>query len=404
MRLTDLGEYVAAVQDAERERRQLTNGAAERYIAAVRRKPRRNPLPLLLAAAFLSVVALTTVVVLRRAERPIETATLTSPAIVGRPFVAPKDQSIPVSFPDGSRLVLASGTHASVKELSAQGAKIALERGKAQMSVVHHALTNYALHAGPYQVSVIGTRFELEWIPERDRFELWLAEGSVVVTIDLGSHAAVRMQASDHLVIDHGHWQLNSNNSPVEPQTAPLLPVAPPAAQSLPKAGSATDATAADSANEVTNAPPNWLRLSRLGKYESAYNEAERLNIATLAQSGSAPTLLTLAEVCRFSGHGSNAMLVLTKLRQRFPNTEEAAVAAFQLGRLASSAQHAASFFQKYLNERPSGALAREASGRLLEALDRSGDPQGAIRAARTYLDQYPNGPHAAFAKRVLGN
>ena len=63
----------------------------------------------------------------------------------------------------------------------------------------------------------------------------------------------------------------------------------------------------------------------------------------------------------------------------------------------------AVNWFRTYLKERPNGALAREASGRLLEALSRSGDRSGAERAAESYLARYPSGQHAAFARQLLG-
>jgi outer membrane protein assembly factor BamD (BamD/ComL family) len=54
------------------------------------------------------------------------------------------------------------------------------------------------------------------------------------------------------------------------------------------------------------------------------------------------------------------------------------------------------------LREQPSGSLAPEAHGRLLEALQRSGDSAAARSAASDYLARYPAGPHAEFAKRLL--
>jgi hypothetical protein len=54
------------------------------------------------------------------------------------------------------------------------------------------------------------------------------------------------------------------------------------------------------------------------------------------------------------------------------------------------------------VREQPSGALAREASGRLLEACIAAGDGAGARDAATRYLARYPSGPHAALARRVL--
>jgi outer membrane protein assembly factor BamD (BamD/ComL family) len=71
------------------------------------------------------------------------------------------------------------------------------------------------------------------------------------------------------------------------------------------------------------------------------------------------------------------------------------------LGRNAPPAR-AVKWFSAYLSEEPGGAWAREASGRLIEAYQASGDPGAAREAAKRYLGRYPDGPHAEFAKRVL--
>jgi hypothetical protein len=61
-------------------------------------------------------------------------------------------------------------------------------------------------------------------------------------------------------------------------------------------------------------------------------------------------------------------------------------------------------WFGESLAEAPSGTLAREASGRLIEACQRAGDAAGAKDAAREYLRVYPTGPHARLAESVARN
>jgi outer membrane protein assembly factor BamD (BamD/ComL family) len=56
-----------------------------------------------------------------------------------------------------------------------------------------------------------------------------------------------------------------------------------------------------------------------------------------------------------------------------------------------------------YLKEQPGGPLAREAQGRLMEALYRGGDRAGASRTAEAYLSANPSGPHARLARTLLG-
>jgi hypothetical protein len=217
------------------------------------------------------------------------------------------------------------------------------------------------------------------------------------------------MTAPEHLVIDHGDWRLSPasmNPSGDKQSTVPSTASVEAAANANPPTAASVSVESGSHGSlpqlpESVAKIPEWQRLGKLGQFAVAYANASGVGIPNLSQTGSAQSLLTLAEVCRFSGHASEAMRVLTKLRQRFAGNEEAAVAAFQLGRLSSDGQLAASWFRSYLKERPGGELAREASGRLLEALDRAGDRAGAIAAAQNYLEQYPSGPHASFARRL---
>jgi hypothetical protein len=209
------------------------------------------------------------------------------------------------------------------------------------------------------------------------------------------------------LVIDHGEWQLSpATQVPVvEASSAPTLSPPPAAADRAAAVAASSAVTSvpgvAPTSSESAPSIPEWQRLGKLGKFAGAYANAQQAGIPNLSQSGSAQALLTLAEVCRFAGHSSESMQVLTRLRQRFAGTNESAIAAFQLGRLSSDGQLSASWFRSYLKERPNGELAREASGRLLEALDRAGDHAGAVAAANSYLARYPSGPHASFARRL---
>jgi len=107
----------------------------------------------------------------------------------------------------------------------------------------------------------------------------------------------------------------------------------------------------------------DWQALSRRGEYQDAYTAARARGIPAIAQSGSASQLFALAETCRLSGHGREAVAVLSRLRARFTSSEEAAVAAFQLGRVTGGGAASAEWFRAYLNERPGGKLAPEASG-----------------------------------------
>jgi hypothetical protein len=402
-----LGRRIAAVQDSDLRALGATERGAERFIQALRQKRRPRRVRLLWAAALVTAaIALPASVLVLRGPRPL----VQSPAIsvaVGRQFVVPKDQTVPLHFSDGSHLLLASRTRATVRELSPQGANVDIEGGEVQFSVVHRAETRWTVSAGPYRVHVTGTRFDLEWLPDADRFILNLQEGSVVVSTDNGSHAELRMVAPEHLRIDRGLWQL----SPLQSDTPAAAAAAAATQVPLPTAPRthALRGTARAPAPIVRAPAPaavvaDWQSLGRQGKFAQAYAAAEVPGISDVARTAAPSELLALAEVCRFSGHVEQGTSVLTTLRERFADREESSVAAFQLGRLSGDRPQAAAWFRTYLRERPQGALAREAAGRLLEALDHGGDRAGATAAAESYLESYPSGPHAAFARQVLGH
>jgi hypothetical protein len=56
-----------------------------------------------------------------------------------------------------------------------------------------------------------------------------------------------------------------------------------------------------------------------------------------------------------------------------------------------------------YLGERPGGALAAEALGRVMEAEQRLGDLPAARTSAERYLARFPGGAHVALARSLLG-
>jgi len=128
---------------------------------------------------------------------------------------------------------------------------------------------------------------------------------------------------------------------------------------------------------------------------------AERSGLDGIYAGASAESLLELARAARLVGRADVERSALLACRRRAPGQPAAAQAAYLLGRASPSAE-AVSWFETYLREQPSGLLAREASGRLLESYLAMGDHTGATRAAARYLAAYADGPHASMARRTL--
>jgi TolA-binding protein len=180
-------------------------------------------------------------------------------------------------------------------------------------------------------------------------------------------------------------------------------PVPVPVSSLEPEAAEAVDAPEAGTASSARGpgAEQSWRALEAGGKYADAVKAAERRGLPTIYQTGSGDDLIALARASRFAGRMDVAQRALTVCRTRFAGSPQAAMSAFLLGRSANGAQ-AAEWFSTYLREQPSGALAREALGRLIEAHQASGDHVSGRAAAERYLKSYPDGPHATLARQAL--
>jgi tetratricopeptide (TPR) repeat protein len=173
-----------------------------------------------------------------------------------------------------------------------------------------------------------------------------------------------------------------------------------------------TEASRAPEAQAEPTAPrkavahaPDFLELSTAGRYREALAAIEQLGFAGQCASLSARDLLTLGSTARLAGRPERAQEAYAAVRRRFPRCPQAGISAFSLGRLASDAGRATDaigWFQRYLSEAPSGPLAREAEGRLIELFRQSGNLVQARSAAQRYLEKYPTGPHAALAESML--
>jgi TolA-binding protein len=126
---------------------------------------------------------------------------------------------------------------------------------------------------------------------------------------------------------------------------------------------------------------------------------------ADMAPNATPDQLLASADDARFSGRTDVAIALLETLRRRAPGSDQAATAAFELGKTfydgAKSYGRAAESFDAYLRERPNGRLVREALSRAAEAHERSGDHEMARKLATSYLARFPQGPQAAIAWRI---
>ena len=396
--LERLGDHVASSLEharadanaASRVRARLARGDARRPAPPMRLRRGVALSALALAAAILLLVAtpwnrngggaigrpraLTFVV----GEGLASSSGVTANGVVGGFLAAPPTAVLPVAFSDGTKLTIAAGARARIAAVSDRGARVLVESGLISADVVHREDTRWFVDAGPFEVKVTGTRFDVAWEPAEQAVVVTLREGSVVVTgCGLAGSHPVSAGQQLHASCKFGVSMISSIEAAAPSATTESVATAP---SSLPNAPAVPSHRTARAVN--AGPPPS-----------------------PATSLASASDLLTRANSDRYAGRFGAATASLHDVRRRFPGTDAAATAAFELGRIAFDAERdftaAGDWFDTYLRERPRGALAREALGRALESRHRAHDETRAAELAARYVSTYPDGPHSALARRL---
>ena len=461
-----LFEQIAREQDALLDKRNAQNEVRQRLAeldVSSLRKPAQAPrlaLPKAVAWAGASSLALAAAAVsffvLRAPQQEPIAARFEEDAKtavqIGQFVQAPQEREVGLRFSDGSHIEVARRGRARLMGLRATGADVSLESGSMQVKVQHREDTSWHIGAGPFGVHVIGTRFDVRWKPEDESFELSLHEGQVEIsgcvfgggyrmlagqtvrasckddrydvsaTQGNSAGAAAGSGSVESFTQKPGELaraeQRHSARPSEEAQTGPTAAepsAAQPASQSTQPTPAVRNAArpASDFASRASGETGHkargtgeWQARARAGQHAQALRAARALGFERELQRANAEELSLLAKLARYGQDTQAEAQALRLLRERFPRTHRAAVAAFSLGRLEfdnhGAYAEAAEWFRTYLKEQPRGDLSREAQGRLLEAVERVGDHAGARELATQYLQDYPQGPHAELARSLL--
>lgn len=319
---------------------------------------------------------------------------------VGAWVMAPSDGSLPMRFSDGSSVTLAPAARAQLTAADSSGGQIVLGHGTLDATIAHRPHARWSFVAGPFEVVVTGTRFRLSWDNATSAFSITMVDGSVVVRAAC-LHGPERLSAGQSLKLS---CAAGAN--------------APPAAPTLdPSERDRTDGARANMPPLLRRTPPRhasspagradaWTELARDGRYGDALAAVVRIGFSHACETLPEPDLLRLGSIARLAGDEGRARAVFDRLRRRFPGGDAAAVAAFTLGRMALEQRHdareAIRWFETYRRERPDGALAGDALGRLMEAESKAGQRAAADQHAREYRARHPDGPYAGLARSLL--
>ena len=307
------------------------------------------------------------------------------PGELGDVVEATDGRVVPVSFSEGSTLVLRDGGRVRVLSLNAAAARVLVEDGVVDATIVHRQArkTRWEFEVGLYRVTVTGTKF---------RIAFRAGDGSLRVSTEAG-----------RVVVAGGCLEAPATvgaGESLEPSCAP--PEGPAANDTAVAPAAAPDATPTIKVNQIER----WRQLLAGGRLLDGLRAAERVSFNQVCRVATEKELLALADAGRFFGPSKRAVGALTALRQRFPGSPDARTAAFTLGRLAFESEHdygkAAGWFETYMREEPRGPLMGDAFGRLMEARLHAGDGAGARASAQQYLRRFPGGPYSSEAIGIL--
>ena len=359
------------------------------------------------AGVALAAAAAGAVLMLPRGSDPLEARVGGVEAEVGRWVSAPESASVPLEFSDGTRIVLQGGSRARLSAVDSEGAHLVIESGSADVDVVSRKKSRWRLSVGPFAVDVTGTRFDIAWNPNSELLTIGMKEGNVIVSgCVLGDGRALlageKLSASCR---DKRFEIARSNGKSIEATMDDLVVREPEPTGALAGTGEREAARPAPSPGPAGGTEVSWQELARAGKYRDAFATASRIGLASEMARANGEELSMLGDSARFSGNSGEAIRIFLALRNRFPKSERASRAAFSIARVhfdhRGAYAEAARWFQTYLSEQRGGPFAREALGRLMESLERSGDRAGARTVAERYLAKYPSGPHERVARQL---
>ena len=287
------------------------------------------------AAGALAGLALAAAVLLWVVARRAPSLTFSVDGSLGVPqawLAAPEPRPLDLRFSDGTALIVQPGARARVVDLDDHGARVALERGELHAEVRPRPAGNWWVIAGPFTVHVTGTRFDVRWDPDTERFALGVTGGHVhVAGAVAGDDRAVR--AGEMLVVSVPRARLEvlplgrlaDAYRPGAPQGEPVAAAPSPVASvTLP----AEPPSATGDLVQRERAVASWHELARAGRLKEAYLAAETGSFSAEAELASSSELLLLGDGARLAGRSDRASQALLTLRRRFPQDPRRATPA----------------------------------------------------------------------------
>ena len=293
-----------------------------------------------------------------------------------------------VSLSDGSSILAENQTKFSVDVVGRNSALTRLVSGRLHVRVQHNEDTSYRFIAGPYEVRVVGTEFDLGWDP-KSGLSLSMSKGEVRLAEPGGKLRTLGAGQTLHLPgLEQALAELGQRAAEPPKPSAPQVETA-----------ERGRALARD-----TGGGASWDGLVAKGQFGEVVHEAETLGVDTVVASRGPSDLKALGQAARYVGKRGLALRAFTALRERNRGNDAARHAAFFLARLQEeqgNQTEALRWLSTYVSESPRGVYAAEAYGRRLSLTERLRGRAAALPLAREYLERFPEGAYAQSARGI---
>jgi FecR protein len=419
--------------------REVPDAWRQRVLAEIEHRASRRAAPrwssprartFALIAASLAALAIAGALLFFRAEAPLAYSVTSTPDSAPG-YVRGGPDGATARFGDGTVIGFAPEARGRVVAVTARGARVNVDQGKAHFRVVHLPRAEWTVEAGPFTIAVTGTEFDVIW--QDEQLDLVMQSGTVSVRGPL-TPQGIALHGGQHLTVDIARGELNiAEPPPVTGAAAPAPPPSSPPATRLtaadppppapassvgserpPSSLSASPTASAGASAPTVPAPgapersvpgaPSFREHIARGEFAAVITEAEARGIDVVLDTGSLADVAALADAARYAGKADLARRALLAERSRFAGSAEARSAAFLLGRMAEAGSPAAAvgWYDTYLVESPQGSLAPEALGRKMVAVKASSSAAAARPFAEAYLRRYPRGAFAEAAGEIL--
>jgi ferric-dicitrate binding protein FerR (iron transport regulator) len=302
-----------------------------------------------------------------------------------------------VALSDGSSILAENRTKFSVDVVGRNAALTRLVAGTLHVRVAHNDDTSYRFIAGPYEIRVVGTEFDLAWDPTGSGLLLAMSKGEVRL-VEPGGKLRTLKSGETLRLPGLAQAVAQSQESPDRQAAVPAPPT--PTATTTPE----LEAPLSPRAVHEQNAP-SWDALVAKGQFADVVREAETLGIDNVTERRGPSDLKALGQAARYVGKRLLSLRAFSALRERNRGSDAARQAAFFLARLQEEQGNQAEALRwlgTYVAEAPRGVYAAEAYGRRLNLTERLRGPAAAVPLAREYLERFPQGAYAQTARALV--